>query len=66
MDEDKVGKVSWGDIGEDRLEMDVKEDEDKVLKFSKGGVGDDKLGGIVVKGEDVKFRLLMSIIRIFS
>lgn len=64
MDEDKVGKVSWGDVGEDKLEMDVKEDEEKA-KFSNGGVGDDKLG-IVVKGGDDGFILLIIIMRIVS
>lgn len=73
VDEDKVGEVFWGDVG-DKLEMVFKEDEDKVLKSSKGGIGDDKLG-IVVKGEDDKFannndedkfRLLINIICVVS
>lgn len=59
VDEDKVGKVSWGDVG-DKLEMVFKEDEEVE---------------IVVKGEGDKFaknndedevRLLISVTCVVS
>lgn len=33
VEEDKIGIVSWGDVGEDELETDVKGNEDKVEFF---------------------------------